>query len=49
MPKRAIIEGKPVLIVIDIQESDFAQKGGDSGIPAMPGYRDRIVKTRETD
>lgn len=47
MPKQAIIEGNPALIIIDIQESDFAKPGGDSGIPAMPGYAERVAKTRE--
>lgn len=47
MPKREIIEGKPVLILIDIQESDFAKEGGDSGIPSMPGYADRVARARE--
>ena len=47
MPKRDIMEGKPVLLVIDIHESEFVQTGRDSGIPSMPGYHDRIVRTRE--
>ena len=51
MPVRDVIEGNPVLIVIDIQESDFLKEtmeDGKSGpIPAMPGYVDRISKTRE--
>jgi len=47
MPKRDIIEGNPVLIVIDIQETDFSDVAGECGIDAMPGYVDRISKTRE--
>ena len=50
MPVRDIIEGNPVLIVIDIQEGDFAKQvaedGKTGGIPAMPGYVERISKTR---
>lgn len=51
MPKHAIIEGQAVLIVIDIQESDFLQVGEEDGksqaIPAMPGYLERVARTRE--
>ena len=53
MALRKIIEGKPVLLVIDIQQGDFerpvneAGKREDDGIPTMPGYLDRISKTRE--
>lgn len=37
--KRALIEGKPVLVVIDIQGGDSAG-GGSSAIPFMPNYQD---------
>ena len=47
MPVRNIIEGNPVLIVIDIQEGDFMRDGEAGAIPTMPGYLDRIAKTRE--
>ncbi len=47
MPKREIIEGNPVLVVIDIMESDFSDAAGESGIPAMPGYVERVAKARE--
>jgi nicotinamidase-related amidase len=47
MVKREIIEGNPALVVIDIQESDFCKAVHDSGIPAMPGYLERVSKTRE--
>ena len=47
MAQREIIEGNPVLIVIDIQENDFAKVAGESAIPAMPGYLERVSKTRE--
>ncbi len=50
MPRRNIVEGQAVLIVIDIQENDFLEKGEADGksqaIPAMPGYLDRVAKTR---
>jgi nicotinamidase-related amidase len=47
MPERAIIEGRPVLVVIDIQEADFSDAIDESGIAAMPGYRERVSRTRE--
>lgn len=51
MPVRAVIEGNPVLIVIDIQESDFLEETSKSDdlrpIPTMPGYVDQVSKTRE--
>ncbi len=47
MPKHEIIEGKPALLVIDIQENDFRDKGEPSAIATMPGYLDRVGKTRE--
>ena len=49
MPVREIIEGRPVLLVIDIQKSDFLEEraGVADGIPVMEGYRDRVIRTRE--
>ncbi|MEM7425335.1 MAG: cysteine hydrolase [Pseudomonadota bacterium] len=53
MPVRAIIEGQPVLLVIDIQQGDFDRqdhdtgKREDDGIPTMPGYFERISRTRK--
>ncbi len=47
MPKREIIEGNPVLLVIDIQENDFVEAAEASTIPAMPGYLERVSRTRE--
>ncbi len=53
MPVRNIIEGRPVLLVIDIQQGDFdlevdeTGKREDDGIPTMPGYFDRISQTRK--
>ncbi len=49
MVKRAIIEGKPALIVIDIQASTFHDQSTDRAIPNMPGYRDRMAKAREAN
>ena len=49
MPVRDIIEGRPVLLVIDIQNSDFLddRSGVADGIPVREGYRDRVIRTRE--
>jgi hypothetical protein len=49
MAVRDIIEGRPVLLVIDIQQSDFLddRAGVADGIPVMDGYRDRVIRTRE--
>ncbi len=47
MAQRTVIEGNPVLIVIDIQENDFAKVPGEGAIPAMPGYLERVSQTRE--
>ena len=44
---RALIEGRPVLIVIDIQASTFIDDSDERSIPNMPGYRDRMTKARE--
>jgi len=47
MPKREIIVGNPALVVIDIMERDFSEAVDESGIPTMPGYVERVAKTRE--
>ncbi len=47
MSGRAIIEGNPVLIVIDIQEGTFAEDRSDAGIPVMSVYKERVSQTRE--
>lgn len=42
---RSLIEGRPVLVVIDIQggpPSGDASDGEESGIPFMPGYQDAM-------
>ena len=45
MPERQLIEGKPALIVVDIQAGTFAGQG-DGPIPTMPGYAARMAKAR---
>ncbi|MDJ0611440.1 MAG: isochorismatase family cysteine hydrolase [Kiloniellales bacterium] len=40
-PKRALIEGRPALLVIDIQEGSF-HSSEDAAIPHMPGYAERM-------
>ncbi len=51
MPVRDIIEGRPVLIVIDIMEGDYMDEEDDhttaDAIPSMEGYVDRVSRTRE--
>lgn len=46
-PKRALIEGKPALIVIDIQKSTFINDSvDDRSIPNMAGYRERMLAAK---
>ena len=45
MPTRDLVEGQPVLLVIDIQKGSFLP-GKDSGIPHMPGHVDRMRRAR---
>ncbi len=42
---RAIIEGNPALLVIDIQKGEV-RPDGTSPIPRMPGYAERMDKAR---
>jgi len=44
---RKLIEGKPALIVIDIQASTFIDDSDERSIPNMPGYRDRMLEARK--
>ena len=44
-PKRRLIEGRPALIVIDIQQSAFVEKEVRS-IPHMPDYAERVARAR---
>ena len=43
---RALIEGRPALIVIDIQASTFIDDSDERSIPNMPGYRERMQQAR---
>ena len=44
--KRRIIEGRPALIVIDIQALTFDETIQDRAIPIMPGYAERMLRAR---
>lgn len=46
-PARALIEGRPALIVIDIQASTFIDDSEVRAIDNMPGYRDRMAEARK--
>lgn len=43
---RSLIEGKPVLVVIDIQASTFVEPTSKRAIPHMSGYANRMLKAR---
>ena len=43
---RALIEGRPALIVIDIQASTFIDQSAVRAIDNMPGYKERMAKAR---
>lgn len=43
---RALIEGKPVLLVIDFQKGGYLTDE-EAGIPHMPGYADRVACGRK--
>lgn len=45
--KRKLIEGKPALVVIDIQASTFIDDSVERSIPNMPDYRARMEAARE--
>jgi len=45
VPKRSLIEGRPALIVIDIQAETFQDRTGEA-IPTMPNYPERMLKVR---
>jgi hypothetical protein len=44
--KRNLIEGRPALIVIDIQVSTFVDPSQIRAIDNMPGYKQRMAKSR---
>ena len=44
--KRALIEGRAALIMIDIQASTFIEDSLVSSIDNMPGYNERMLKAR---
>ena len=44
--KRALIEGRAALIIIDIQASTFIEDSLVSSIDNMPGYNERMLKAR---
>ena len=46
-PKRALIEGRPALIVIDIQASTFIDASEVRAIDNMPGYSERMLLARK--
>ena len=44
--KRALIEGRAALIVIDIQASTFIDDSAVRSIDNMPGYKERMLQAR---
>ncbi|WP_323796186.1 cysteine hydrolase [Nisaea sp.] len=44
--KRGLIEGRPALIVIDIQASTFIDDSEVRSIDNMPGYKERMILAR---
>ena len=44
---RNLIEGRPALIVIDIQKSTFIDNSEVRSIDNMPGYKDRMIAVRD--
>ena len=45
-PKRALIEGRAALVVIDIQASTFIDDSAVRSIDNMPGYKERMLQAR---
>ena len=45
--KRKLIEGKPALIVIDIQASTFIDDSEERSIDNMPGYKQKMLHSRQ--
>ena len=46
MSRRNLIEGRPALVVIDIQAETFHDRS-DEAIPTMPGYPERMLLARK--
>ncbi len=46
-PARALIEGRPALVVIDIQAGTFIDSSEVRAIDHMPGYRTRMLHARQ--
>ncbi|WP_425079871.1 cysteine hydrolase family protein [Ruegeria denitrificans] len=44
---KKLIEGRPALIVIDIQKSTFIDNSAIRSIDNMPGYRERMIAARD--
>ncbi len=44
---KKLIEGRPALIVIDIQKSTFIDDREVRSIDSMPGYRERMIAARD--
>lgn len=44
---RDLIEGRPALIVIDVQKGTFIDDSEVRSIDNMPGYRDRMIAARD--
>ncbi|NOC83848.1 MULTISPECIES: cysteine hydrolase [unclassified Ruegeria] len=44
---RKLIEGRPALVVIDIQKSTFIDDSEVRSIDNMPGYKDRMIAARD--
>lgn len=47
LPARKLIEGKPALLVIDIQKSTFIDNSEVRSIANMPDYKDRMIAARD--
>ena len=43
---RRVIEGRPALVVVDIQAGTFNETIRHRAIPTMPGYKERMAKAR---
>ena len=46
-PAKKLIEGRPALIVIDIQKSTFIDDSEVRSIDNMPGYKERMIAARD--